>query len=107
MTRVRWLRWLPVGLIVFVVLLQLVPIHITNPSTRVEPAWDSPRTRELAVAACYNCHSNETKEPWYAHVAPVSWWIKNHVDEGRGQLNFSEFDQRQREARKAAQEVQR
>jgi hypothetical protein len=96
---------MPLGLIGFVVLLQLVPIRMSNPSTKVEPEWDSPRTRELAVAACYNCHSNETNEPWYSHVAPVSWWIKNHVDEGRSKLNFSEFDRRQKEARKAAREV--
>jgi len=55
-----------------------------------EPNWDSPRTRELAVAACYDCHSNQTRQYWYEEVAPVSWWIKNHIDEGRAALNFSE-----------------
>ena len=39
--------------------------------------------------ACYDCHSYQTEYPWYAEVAPVSWWLKGHVDHGRGNLNFS------------------
>ena len=40
-------------------------------------------------AACYDCHSHETTYPWYTSIAPVSWWIKNHINEGREELNFS------------------
>lgn len=40
-------------------------------------------------AACYDCHSNETRWPWYARLAPVSWLIAHDVDEGRRHLNFS------------------
>lgn len=43
--------------------------------------------------ACYDCHSFETKYPWYAQVAPVSWWLANHINEGREHLNFSTFGQ--------------
>jgi len=73
-------------------LIQLVPYRISNPSTRQEPRWDSPRTRELAVAACFDCHSNQTKSQWYSNVAPVSWLLKHDVDEGRSALNFSEWN---------------
>ena len=41
--------------------------------------------------ACYDCHSNETKYPWYAQIAPVSWFLANHINEGREKLNFSTF----------------
>ncbi len=41
--------------------------------------------------ACYDCHSFETKYPWYTQIAPVSWWLANHIREGREHLNFSEF----------------
>jgi hypothetical protein len=41
--------------------------------------------------ACGNCHSNQTKLPWYSHVVPVSWWINRHVREGRQALNFTEW----------------
>lgn len=73
-------------------LAQLVPYRISNPPVKAEPAWDSPRTRELAVRACYDCHSNETKTPWYGNVAPASWYLTHHVEEGRAALNFSEWN---------------
>jgi len=41
--------------------------------------------------ACYDCHSNNTKYPWYAHVQPVAWWLADHVEEGKHELNFNEF----------------
>jgi hypothetical protein len=53
--------------------------------------WDSPRTRALAVAACFDCHSNESRRLWFEKVALLSWWITNHVKEGRSALNFSEW----------------
>ena len=62
-----------------------------NPPVLAEVQWDSPRTRELAVKACYACHSNETKWPWYSNIAPGSWLIQKDVDEGRDELNFSEW----------------
>jgi len=41
--------------------------------------------------SCYDCHSNNTNYPWYSEIAPVSWWIAHHVDEGKEELNFSEW----------------
>jgi len=73
-------------------LIQLIPSGITHPSARREPAWDSPRTRQLAEAACFDCHSNQTRTFWYEKVAPVSWWIGHHVSEGRHALNLSGWD---------------
>jgi hypothetical protein len=75
------------------VLMQAVPYgraH-TNPPVVQEPAWDSPRTRELAVRACFDCHSNETRWPAYSHVAPFSWVLQRDVDMGRSVMNFSEW----------------
>jgi len=80
-------------LVIGFVAIQLVPYgraH-TNPPVTGEPAWDSQVTRDLAVRACFDCHSNETTWPWYANVAPVSWLLQRHVDEGREKLNFSEW----------------
>ena len=77
--------------IVAFLLIQLVPYRISNSSTRNEPKWDSPQTRALAVRACFDCHSNEVKTPWYGKIAPVSWWLTNHVDDGRAALNFSDW----------------
>lgn len=41
--------------------------------------------------SCYDCHSNHTEYPWYTNVNPVGMWLHHHVDEGKGELNFSEF----------------
>ena len=57
----------------------------------MEPDWDSARTRRLAVVACFDCHSNETKHHWWTQIAPMSWLAVKDVREGRGKLNFSQF----------------
>ena len=90
------LRWGAVGLGVLVFLfavIQAVPYgrDHSNPPVRQEPTWNSPETRALAVDACFDCHSNQAHWPWYSNVAPVSWWVTNHVDNGRSALNFSEW----------------
>jgi Haem-binding domain len=41
--------------------------------------------------SCYDCHSNNTRYPWYINIQPVGWWMQSHVNEGRHHLNFSEF----------------
>lgn len=100
-----------VGLVILFGVIQLVPYgrDHTNPPSTGEPAWDSPRTRELVVRACFDCHSNHTVWPWYSHVAPVSWFLQHHIDEGRERLNFSQWDPKapQKAARHADREVTR
>lgn len=87
--------------------IQLVPYgrsHTTPPVVQ-EPVWNSPDTRTMVVAACYDCHSNETKYPWYSSIAPSSWLVQHDVDGGRRHLNFSEWNREQRHAKDAAEEV--
>lgn len=103
----RLARPLLLGALALAGIIQLVPYgrgH-TNPPVTAEPAWDSAATRDLAKRACFDCHSNETEWPWYSHVAPVSWLVQRDVDEGRSELNFSEWNRPQKRARKAAKEV--
>jgi len=45
----------------------------------------------LLRAACYDCHSNSTTYPWYSYITPVNFWLERHVDEGRDELNLSEW----------------
>lgn len=49
--------------------------------------------RAIVKRSCYDCHSLETTYPWYANVAPVSWWIKGHINEGRDFINFSNWEE--------------
>ena len=93
---VNWRRLFKIGLISLVgltVAIQAVPYGRAhdNPPVRSEPQWDSPVTRDLVVRACFDCHSNETIWPWYANIAPISWLTTRDVDEGRDELNFSEW----------------
>lgn len=75
------------------------------PAAGAAPAWDSPRTLELAKRACFDCHSNQTRWPWYSHLAPLSWRIQNHVDEGREKLDFTNFRPQLEEMAEAAGEA--
>ena len=103
----RWLKFTILGAVVLFGLIQLVPKRVTNPPVRAEPNWDSPRTRQLAVAACFDCHSNQTRVLWFERVAPVSWWIDRHVKGGRRTLNFSEYDpNHHRSGQRIAHEVE-
>ena len=101
-------RLLVRGLIVLAALLvlaQLLPFgRVENPPVRAEPAWDTPRTRELAVRACFDCHSNQSQRRWY-HVAPASWLVAHDVAEAREHMNFSEWDLPQDDAEEAPEEV--
>ena len=103
----RVLTWSLTGLLVLLIIIQFLPLAgaKTNPPVVVEPEWDSPQTRELAVRACYDCHSNETEWPWYSNVAPVSWLVIHDTEEGRGKLNFSEWNRPQKDADEAAENV--
>jgi mono/diheme cytochrome c family protein len=77
----------------------------SNPPVLQEPEWDRPSTRALVARACFDCHSNETRWPWYSQVAPVSWLVREHVEEGRDKLNFSEWNRSNQEADEAAEAV--
>jgi mono/diheme cytochrome c family protein len=92
-----WLLRALLALAVLLVLIQLVPYgrDHSNPPVTQEVKWDSQRTRELALGACYDCHSNLTTWPWYTNVAPISWLAQSDVDGGRGVLNFTEWNRPQ------------
>ena len=87
----RIAKWSIVGLVIALVAIQLVPINRTNPPVETEvPA--SAEVRSVLRRACYDCHSNETRWPWYTRIAPASWLIAKDVSGGREELNFSTWD---------------
>ena len=64
----------------------------TNPSADFLILEDAPEEiAELFDAVCYDCHSNATNYPWYSNIAPISWWLKRHVDNGKRKINYSEW----------------
>lgn len=91
----RW-KIILLGLIAAFALLQLTNLARTTPP--VLPGHDlsstnppPPQITAILHDACYDCHSYETRWPWYGHVAPVSWWLDSHVHDARERLNFSEW----------------
>lgn len=45
----------------------------------------------ILVQSCYDCHSNNTRYPWYSNIQPVGWWLNSHIQDGKKHLDFSEF----------------
>jgi hypothetical protein len=93
----KYLRWAGMAVAGVFVVLQAVPVFPrTNP---VAPATAALRNQvevpeemdKILQRSCWNCHSNDTKWPWYAHVAPVSWLIAKDVDKAREVMNFSSW----------------
>jgi len=78
------------GVLALFAVAQAIPVERTNPAARSD-VQAPPEVSALLRRACYDCHSNETRWPWYSQVAPVSWFLAHHVEEGRKELNFSEW----------------
>lgn len=89
----RWIRWAVIGLGIVVIAIQFLPIGPPrdNPPVTGEPHWDTPQTRALFQRSCGDCHSNETRWPWYSYIAPMSWYVAEHVQHGRREFNVSEW----------------
>lgn len=82
-----------------VLVLALIVAQFIQPD-RTNPPVNAAETLEASAAvpedvknvfarACADCHTNNTSYPWYAKVSPVSWWMQNHINEGRHELNLS------------------
>ena len=85
--------WIIVGVLIVLsagmVLVGNVAVAHDNPPVTTTIPWDSPETEALMRAACMDCHSNETRWPWYAYVAPMAFLVSKDVTEGREEMNLS------------------
>jgi len=103
------LKWIFGALVAVFALLQFTNPARTNPP--LPPGGDisatnppPPQITALLHAACYDCHSDETKWPWYSHVAPVSWLLVSDVNEGRKHMNLSDWP---KDSERAAKKMER
>jgi hypothetical protein len=69
---------------------QLKPARLTNPSPKGDLSAP-PEIDAMLRRACYDCHSDQTRWPWYSRVTPFSWMIAHHVELAREEVNFSEW----------------
>ena len=85
----------------WLLLIVLVVIQFFRPEKNIHPG-DQPNaiTKKFPVTsdvktildkACMDCHSNNTRYPWYYNIQPVAWWLADHVSEGKKELNFDEY----------------
>ncbi len=111
----RVLKWIAIVLIVVFLGIQFVRPARTNPAvdeseTIFARTQMTPQVSAVLDRSCRDCHSNKTVWPWYTNVAPISWWLSNHVNEGRANLNLSEWgklaqDRQDRKLRQICDEV--
>ena len=67
-------------------------IHATPSPDSLAKKFPVPdEVRNILATSCNDCHSDNTRYPWYTHIQPVGWWLQHHVDEGRAELNFDIF----------------
>jgi len=106
----RIAKWLFISLVVLFLVIQFVRPARTNPAvdesqTIFARSQMTPQVAAIFNRSCADCHSNKTVWPWYTNVAPVSWFIVNHVNEARPLLNFSEWGKldRDRQSKKLQQ----
>ena len=90
------IKGVALGIPVLLVLIQLVGPARTNPPELSERTVESrlvptPRVQGVLNRSCSNCHSHRTVWPWYSRVAPVSWFVIDHVNFGRSHLNLSDW----------------
>jgi hypothetical protein len=90
------IKWLLIVLICLFILIQVKRPARTNPAvdasqTIAAHTQMTPQAKDIFDRSCRDCHSNQTEWPWYTNVAPLSWWIVNHVNAGRKKMNLSEW----------------
>jgi len=87
--------------IAYILLVALIVMQFIRPARNISTTASanhiskkytvSSNVNSVLEKACYDCHSNNTVYPWYANIQPVGFWLDDHVNEGKGELNFDEF----------------
>jgi hypothetical protein len=103
----RVLKWFTIVLAVLFIAAQFYRPSLSSPPADESKSMRTntrmtPEVAGILDRSCKDCHSSKTEWPWYSHVSPVSWYLKNHIDEGRQALSFSEwgtYAQRKREVK--------
>jgi len=88
-------KFLLVLLVILIVIQFFQPKKNRGPvdqSQQIETLFETPDSVAILLKdACRDCHSNNTDHPWYSYVQPFAWWLADHIEEGKGELNLDEF----------------
>jgi Haem-binding domain len=80
------------SILALLIAIQFIQVDRSNPPIK-DNVLIPPAVSEVLHKSCFDCHSNETNWPWYSNIAPVSWMLSHHVQEGRDHLNFSTWNE--------------
>jgi len=88
-------------IILLIVIIQLIPnqkpeVILSNENDLIYNNKLPESVENILRTSCYDCHSNESKYPWYSYIAPVSWLVVRDIKVGREELNFSEWESQSR-----------
>jgi hypothetical protein len=91
----RTRNWLLILLVALILIQFIQPARNESGQvlqTDITRIFSVPSKVKMALeVACYDCHSNNTRYPWYSNIQPGGWWLAHHIKEGKSELNFSEF----------------
>jgi hypothetical protein len=90
-------KWIVVGLVAILILIQIIQPSRTNPPVTPSRSLEAhvevpPEVQAVLKRSCYDCHSSATVWPWYSHVAPLSWYLVHDVNTGRSHVNFQDWE---------------
>jgi hypothetical protein len=90
-------KWIVIGSIAVLAIIQIIEPSETNPPVTASRSLEAhvqvpPEVQQVLKRSCYDCHSSATVWPWYAHVAPVSWYVAHDVNAARGHVNFQDWE---------------
>lgn len=91
-----WKKKIGYGLLIVFIVIQFIRPSRNNgnadgPNDITHYTTVAPEIKDIIQTSCYDCHSDHTNYPWYTNIQPVGWWMQNHVNEGKRDLNFSQF----------------
>jgi hypothetical protein len=85
----------------FIILIILIAIQFARPAKNIHPGFQAHDIKTLykvpanvdtiLAKACNDCHSNNTNYPWHYNIQPVAWWMNDHVNTAKSEINFNEF----------------
>ena len=92
----KFLKWFGIVLVIALIVFQFIPVDRHNPPVDSSKTLFASTTvpanvHSVLQRSCQDCHSSETRWPWYSHFAPVSWLLASDVHDGRKRMNLSEW----------------
>src|SRR5258708_32654712 len=100
----QWARWALTVCLLALIGMQFVRPDRSDPAVSPAASLEAkapPEIKALLDRSCRDCHSNETRWPWYSQVAPVSWLVASDIHQGRDRFNYSEWTSYSSEDRKS------